>query len=50
MHTHRLNIVLTNDYYADTDLVLASVGISTAVGDREAMVLIRSVFDLMSAS
>ena len=49
-YTDRLNIVLTNDYSDDTDLVLASVDISTADGAREAMVSIGSVIDRMSTT
>ena len=40
-YTDRLNVVLTNDYSDDSDLVLASVDISTADGAREAMCLDR---------
>ena len=49
-YTDRLNIVLTNDYSDDTDLVLASVDISTADGAREAMFSIGSVIDRMSTT
>jgi len=42
--------VLTNDYSDDSDLVLASVDISTASGAREAMVAVGSVIDRMSAT
>ena len=49
-YTDRLNIVLTNDYSDDSDLVLASVDISTADGAREAMVSIGSVIDRMSTT
>ena len=42
-YTDRLNIVLSNDYSDDSDLVLASVDISTADGAREAMVSIGSL-------
>ncbi len=47
-YTDRLHIDLTNDYSDDTDLVLASVDISTSVGAREAMNSIGSVIDRMS--
>lgn len=49
-YTDRLNIVLTNDYSDDTDLVLASVDISTSAGAREAMTAIGSVIDRMSTT
>ena len=49
-YTDRLNIVLTNDYSYDSDLVLASVDISTADGAREAMVSIGLVIDRMSTT
>jgi flagellin len=49
-YTDRLNIVLTNDYSDDTDLVLASVDVSTADGAREAMFSIGSVIDRMSTT
>ena len=42
--------MLTNDYSDDSDLVLASVDISTADGAREAMVSIGSVIDRMSTT
>ena len=48
-YTDRLHIDLTNDYSDDTDLVLASVDISsTSAGAREAMNSIGSVIDRMS--
>jgi flagellin len=47
-YTDRLSITLLNDYSDDTDLVLASVDISTAAGAREAMYSIGSVIDRMS--
>jgi len=47
-YTDRLHIDLTNDFSDDTDLVLASVDISTAAGAREAMNSIGSVIDRMS--
>ena len=47
-YTDRLSITLLNDYSDDTDLVLASVDISTATGAREAMYSIGSVIDRMS--
>ena len=47
-YTDRLHVDLTNDYSDDTDLVLASVDISTEVGAREAMNSIGSVIDRMS--
>ena len=46
--TDRLNIFPTNDYSDDTDLVLASVGISTSAGARKAMNSFGSVIDRMS--
>ena len=49
-YTDRLNVVLTNDYSDDSDLVLASVDISTADGAREAIVSIGSVIDRMSTT
>ena len=49
-YTDRLNIVLTNEYSDDSDLVLASVDISTASGAREAMVSIGSVIDRMGTT
>ena len=47
-YTDRLHIDLTNDFSDDTDLVLASVDISTSAGAREAMNSIGSVIDRMS--
>ena len=47
-YTDRLHIDLANDYSDDTDLVLASVDISTSAGAREAMNSIGSVIDRMS--
>ncbi|MEK9910903.1 MAG: flagellin, partial [Candidatus Puniceispirillum sp.] len=47
-YTDRLRIDLTNDYSDDTDLVLASVDITTSAGAREAMNSIGSVIDRMS--
>ena len=47
-YTDRLSITLLNDYSDDTDLVLASVDISTSAGAREAMYSIGSVIDRMS--
>ena len=47
-YTDRLSITLLNDYSDDTDLVLASVDISTSAGAREAMNSIGSVIDRMS--
>ena len=44
----RLRIDLTNDYSDDTDLVLASVDITTSAGAREAMNSVGSVIDRMS--
>ena len=49
-YTDRLNIVLTNDYSDDSDLVLVSVDISTVDGAREAIVSIGSVIDRMSTT
>ena len=47
-YTDRLHVDLTNDYSDDTDLVLASVNISTSAGAREAMNSVGSVIDRMS--
>jgi len=47
-YTDRLQIDLINDFSDDSDLVLASVDISTAAGAREAMNSIGSVIDRMS--
>jgi flagellin-like hook-associated protein FlgL len=47
-YTDRLHIDLANDFSDDTDLVLASVDISTSAGAREAMNSIGSVIDRMS--
>ena len=47
-YTDRLHIDLTNNYSDDTDLVLASVDISTSAGAREAMYAMGSVIDRMS--
>ena len=47
-YADRLSTTLLNDYSDDTDLVLASVDISTAAGAREAMYSIGSVIDRMS--
>ena len=47
-YTDRLHIDLANDYSDDTDLVLASVDISTSAGANEAMNSIGSVIDRMS--
>ena len=47
-YTDRLSITLLNDYSDDTDLVLASVDISTSAGAREAMYSVGSVIDRMN--
>jgi len=49
-YTDRLHIDLTNDALDDTDLVLASVDISTEAGAREAITAIGSVIDRMSST
>jgi flagellin len=47
-YTDRLHIDLTNNFLDDTDLVLASVDISTSAGAREAMNSIGAVINRMS--
>ena len=49
-YTDRLHIDLINDFSDDTDLVLASVDISTSAGAEEAINAIGSVIDRMSST
>ena len=49
-YTNRLNIGFINDYRDHTDVVLASVDVSTSFGAREATTSIASVIDRISTT
>ena len=49
-YTDRLHIDLVNDYADDTDLVLASVDVSSAAGATDAISVVGTVIDRMSST
>jgi len=49
-YTDRLHIDLVNDYADDTDLVLASVDVSSATGATDAISVVGTVIDRMSST